>query len=127
MNIDDTVHSFVFSNAIIRVVAFDVEVLFFDDKDTMALCSKMCRGTQNHLNVIWAKLAHPRKRFRRISPPLIGSFSNKRDLMLCNIKRINLVSCLFFSAFHTSKNLSSNIYKLSATSMLILTQVRRSG
>ena len=99
MNVNDVVHCVVFSNAIISVVAFVVDVLFFDDKDMMALCWKMCRGTQKHVNVIWAKSAHPRKWFRRISPPLIGSFSNKWDLMLCNIKRINLVSCLFLVLF----------------------------
>ena len=122
INVNDVVDFVGFSHAIISVVAFFVEALFFDDKDTIVLCWKMCRGTWNHVNVI---SAHPRKRFQSISPPLIVCFINKRYPMLCDIKRINLVSCLFFCAFHTSKKLSSNIEKLSTTSMSSLTQVRR--
>ena len=85
MNIDDVFHCFVFSHAIISVVGFVVEVLFFDDKDTMVLCCKMCRGTRKHVNVIWAKSVLPENGSEGFLRHLSGLLVTNGILQCCAI------------------------------------------
>ena len=85
MNVNDFVHCVVFSNAIISVVAFVVDVLFFDDTDMMALCWKMCRGTQKHVNVIWAKSVLPENGSKGFLRHLSGLLVTNGILQCCAI------------------------------------------